>query len=190
MNELTKNQRAFAEANHNLVNVFLRRNRLKFEEYYDVVVFGFLKAVQSYHEKPNCAEYDFKTIAAINMRESLYSHWRYNGRKKRKADLISLNVCLNEGQNLILADTIPSVQEINENMVLNRMGIKTIMIHLSAREKNIVKMKADGFTAFEIGCVLGCSEHGINTCLYRMRKRLKQNGFDRFLNEGQSNCMA
>ena len=42
---LTKEQQAFATAHHSLVYKFLNENRLPEDEFYDVVIFGYLKAV-------------------------------------------------------------------------------------------------------------------------------------------------
>ena len=40
---LTKEQQTFATAHHNLVYKFLNENRLPEDEFYDVVIFGYLK---------------------------------------------------------------------------------------------------------------------------------------------------
>ena len=45
---LTKEQQTFATAHHNLVYKFLNENRLPEDEFYDVVIFGYLKAVRDY----------------------------------------------------------------------------------------------------------------------------------------------
>lgn len=45
---LTEEQKAFAEENHNLIYTFLHKKNLSFDEYYDVVVMGYLKAVANY----------------------------------------------------------------------------------------------------------------------------------------------
>ena len=45
---LTPEQRLFAEENHNLVYKFLAENHLPRDEFYDVVIFGYLRAVSRY----------------------------------------------------------------------------------------------------------------------------------------------
>ena len=45
---LTPEQRVFAEKNHNLLLQFLRKRELSIQDYYDVVVFGYLKGVRAY----------------------------------------------------------------------------------------------------------------------------------------------
>lgn len=43
---LNDTQRIFAEKNHNLVYKFLHEKNLPASEYYDIVIFGYLRAVQ------------------------------------------------------------------------------------------------------------------------------------------------
>ena len=43
---MTQEEREFAEQNHDLVIDYLRRKRLPMDDYYDIVIFGYLSAVQ------------------------------------------------------------------------------------------------------------------------------------------------
>ena len=52
---LTEEQSAFAEKHHHVVMDFLRRKRLPESEFYDVVIFRYLRAVQLTASIPNCA---------------------------------------------------------------------------------------------------------------------------------------
>lgn len=45
---LNDTQRFFAEKNHNLVYKFLHEKNLPASEYYDIIIFGYLRAVQGY----------------------------------------------------------------------------------------------------------------------------------------------
>ena len=45
---LTKEQQEFAAEHHGLVYKFLNDNRLAEDEFYDVIIFGYLKAVQDF----------------------------------------------------------------------------------------------------------------------------------------------
>ena len=60
---LNDTQRIFAEKNHNLVYKFLHEKNLPASEYYDIVIFGYLRAVQRYLTDPNLAGYSFSTVA-------------------------------------------------------------------------------------------------------------------------------
>ena len=52
MKPLTAEQSQIAELNHDLVFEFLNEYNLPESQYYDVVIFGYLCAVQEYCEKP------------------------------------------------------------------------------------------------------------------------------------------
>ena len=55
---LTKEQQAFATDHHGLVYKFLNENHLPEDEFYDVVVFAYLKAVKDYYtEKKDDTEF-------------------------------------------------------------------------------------------------------------------------------------
>ena len=49
---LNDTQRIFADKNHNLVYKFLHEKNLPASEYYDIVIFGYLRAVQRYLTDP------------------------------------------------------------------------------------------------------------------------------------------
>ena len=74
---LTQEQQTFAEQNHKIVDCFLARKRLDAEEFYDVVIFGYLLAVQEYLEKPRLSDYAFSTIAWRNMNDCLINEYAY-----------------------------------------------------------------------------------------------------------------
>ena len=60
---LTKEQQTFATAHHSLVYKFLNENRLPEDEFYDVVIFGYLKAVRDYFSDLTAQQFTFSTIA-------------------------------------------------------------------------------------------------------------------------------
>lgn len=58
---LNPDQQQFADQNHQVVERFLSQKRLDMAESYDVVIFGYLLAVQEYLEKPELSAYTFNT---------------------------------------------------------------------------------------------------------------------------------
>ena len=56
---LTKEQQRFAEDNHDLVYSFLNAKNLPESSFYDVVIFGYLRAAQEYCEVPSLHRYKF-----------------------------------------------------------------------------------------------------------------------------------
>lgn len=57
---LTKEQQDFAAEHHGLVYKFLNDNHLPENEFYDVVIFPYLKAVQDYCNSASAQKYSFK----------------------------------------------------------------------------------------------------------------------------------
>lgn len=49
---MIKEERGFAEQHHELVIDFLRCKRLPMDDFYDIVIFGYLSAVQQYFRNP------------------------------------------------------------------------------------------------------------------------------------------
>lgn len=90
MNPMTEEQRALAEANHHLVYAFLKEHQLPESEYYDVVVFGLLKAAQDYCEKRRLKRYRFSTVAWKKMACELKDFQRYLA--SQKADLAAVSI--------------------------------------------------------------------------------------------------
>lgn len=48
---LTPEQKTFAEKHHGLVYKFLNKNQLSADEFYDVVIFGYLRAVRRFLQR-------------------------------------------------------------------------------------------------------------------------------------------
>lgn len=72
MGELTRAQQAFAEQHQPLIYAFMRRNGLNFEEWYDIISIGLLKAVLAYpHDQ--C---DFDVFAYWRMKNEWYMEHR------------------------------------------------------------------------------------------------------------------
>ena len=82
---LTKEQQTFATAHHSLVYKFLNENRLPEDEFYDVVIFGYLKAVRDYFSDLTAQQFTFSTIANRRMKFCLFDYFRTQERRKEKA---------------------------------------------------------------------------------------------------------
>ena len=91
---LTKEQQEFAAEHHGLVYRFLNDNHLPEDEFYDVVIFPYLKAVRDYCDNTSAQEYSFSTIAIRQMRFRLYDYFRSQERHKRNAEILSIHIGL------------------------------------------------------------------------------------------------
>ena len=96
MQPLTEQEKQFAENNHGLVYSFLHRYKYNVDDFYDIVIFGFLKAVQVYHRKEAVKrKYDFAFIAWQYMRSEIGNYFRIESALKRKMETatIGLDIC-------------------------------------------------------------------------------------------------
>lgn len=90
---LTKEQQTFATAHHSLVYKFLNENRLPEDEFYDVVIFGYLKAVRDYFSDLTAQQFTFSTIANRRMKFCLFDYFRTQERRDRLGDPAELASC-------------------------------------------------------------------------------------------------
>ena len=88
---LTKEQQTFATAHHSLVYKFLNENRLPEDEFYDVVIFGYLKAVRDYFSDLTAQQFTFSTIANRRMKFCLFDYFRTQERRKRNMEILLLH---------------------------------------------------------------------------------------------------
>ena len=103
---LTRKQQKFAEEHHNLVYSFLNKKKLNESVFYDVVIFGYLKAVQEYCDIPNLREHRFSTLAWKRMQSALSNYYKYLSRPKRNAPTVSLDEPVGSEDGLLWEDVV------------------------------------------------------------------------------------
>lgn len=87
LHPLTEEQRIFAEKHHDFIYQYLNGRHLNIEDYYDTAVFGYLKAVQDYLEKPELQRTASPPSPASAMRDALATEWKKQNRPMRRAYL-------------------------------------------------------------------------------------------------------
>ena len=105
LHEMTHLQKQFAEEHQDTVFRFLSHKNLSVEDYYDIVIFGYLQAVQEYDENPALARFQFNTIAWTKMSDCLGKHFSYENKPKRKAHTVSIHTYTSGG--LTLDEILP-----------------------------------------------------------------------------------
>ena len=170
MRILTEEQKIFAEQNHMLVEQFLWKNHLEWAEFYDVVIFGYLEAVQEYLEKPELSKYPFSSIAWRKMRYSMINEYIYRNCPKRTAPMGTYSVDY---------ELSVSREQVSEEMnrvaknLEHRAQLRQLMSHMTAKEKEVVCMRAEGYTYREIAEHCNITMRGVSARLIRMRKRFR-----------------
>jgi len=147
---LTPEQQRFATEHHTLVYTFLNDKKLREDDYYDIVVFGFLRAVRRYLEESHLQKYAFSTIAWSAMQTNLYNHHRCESRQKRKAQTVSLDTMAYDNDEILpfqeaLSAPDPSILDFETELLMLELASR-----VSKREMDIVRMKANGYGTREI----------------------------------------
>lgn len=148
MKPLTTEQSQIAELNHDLVFEFLNEYNLPESQYYDVVIFGYLCAVQEYCEKPELQKYSFSTLAWRKMLCEVKDHSRYLSREKRNIPTISLSD-IKSGY-----DSSLKTDEAAENRLLEDLNFSLLLHSLASaiteKQMRIIRMKLAGFRMHDI----------------------------------------
>lgn len=148
---LNDHEKKFAEENHGLVYSYLRRNGYSIEEYYDIVVFGYLKAVQLYHRKEDLKKYSFAQVSWLSMKSEISNHFTIEKALKRKPAeaIVSLDAEYADGENLY--NTVGG-----KSFVINILDddfVERALNHLSDSQRKMTRLKMDGYNNKEV-CVL------------------------------------
>lgn len=152
LERLTEQEKKFAEENHNFVYGFLHRYKYSIAEYYNVVIFGYLKAVQIYsRQKDLQSKYDFPFIAWQYMRSEIGNYFQKQNCQKRKPlqPIISLDDEHEKTENLYNVVGGKSA----EADVMEKMLIADILENLSEAQRKIAGLKIEGYSNKEV-CLL------------------------------------
>ncbi len=168
---LSDYERNFATENHNLVYSFLNRYGYSLEDYYDVAIFGFLKAVQIYSRRKDLRnKYDFPFIGWQYMRSEIGNYLRTQSAKKRKPAeaVISLDDCYEEVESLHngISGNVP------ESEVLEMELLTELFSSLSDKQRKIAEMKMDGYGGKEIYAELGLRQSAYYAEMKSIREAL------------------
>lgn len=145
---LTKEQQEFAAEHHGLVYKFLNDNHLPEDEFYDVVIFPYLKAVRDYCDSTSAQEYSFSTIAIRQMRFRLYDYFRSQERRKRNAEILSIHIGLYP-DGVPLEELLPAQDDLMQEFEMKQL-LHDLAGRVSRQQMNIVRMKGYGYGIREI----------------------------------------
>ncbi|SHO54162.1 sigma-70 RNA polymerase sigma factor region 4 domain-containing protein [Anaerocolumna xylanovorans] len=146
---LTPEQQEFAAEYHNLIYAFLNKKKLHEDDYYDIVVFGFLHAVKRYFEESELRKYSFSTIAWRSMDSSLANYYKNLNRQKRHCYILSLDSILSNGDFLPVEETV-AVPDSQMMQLETELLLHELASRVSRRQMNVIRMKADGYGVKEI----------------------------------------
>ena len=144
---LSAEQRDFAADHHGLVYKFLNEHQLPEDEFYDVVIFGYLRAVQNYFSDPKLRKYSFGTVAWNAMRCNFSNYRRAQARQKRNAEVLSIHISLGP-DSYPLEETIAGQDELMQQL-------ETRLLHelagkVTRQQMDMVRLKTCGYNLREI----------------------------------------
>jgi len=141
---MTQEEREFAERKHSLVLDFLRFKRLPMDDFYDVVIFGYLSAVQQYFRDPPTGVC-FKAMAFRAMKDAVLRDHEYHARAKRSGFTVGL-----DDVDRTLADPRQDTGRQVEGKDLLEQAVSVA----TPREAKIITLLLDGFVLREAARLL------------------------------------
>lgn len=168
-NPLTPEQVCFAAKNHRLIYKYLKKRQLSKEEYYDIVVFGYLKAVQDYHSKKDLQQYAFSTVCYRYMSREITNYHIGEQRQKRTANI----VCIHSGQELPIECRVPYGHSEMIKME-SRLLLHELAQHIPDKQMGIVRRYCAGETLREIARENQMKLKQVRQVLYDAYTALKQ----------------
>lgn len=160
---MTQEEREFAEQNHNLVIDYLRCKRLPMDDFYDVVVFGYLSAVQQYFRNPP-AEVTFKVMAFRAMKDSVLREGEYYARAKRSGFTVGLDD---------VKGTLVDPMQDTERQIEGKALLEQAASVATPKEARIIGLLLDGFVLREAARLLKMPKAAAVSCMEEFYGRAK-----------------
>lgn len=166
--KLTRTQQDFAELQHDLVTEYLKNRRLAENDFYDVVIFSYLRAVQNYQANEALRQYPFRTIAFRAMNSAVSNHFKNMRTKKRTAVVLSLDYPVNHSRTLTLQDMLADETCDVCEEVCAKLDASDMLYILNRPNRDIVSMKTAGFSNREIAKKYAVTVSDIDRCFRDM----------------------
>lgn len=171
---LTSEERDFASEHIGLVYGFLHSKSLSANDYFDIVVFGYLSAVQEYIKDEKLkSRYSFSTIAWRLMKFSLCDYYTSCNRQKRNAPVVSMDTDKDDSMQT-LNDLLPNRRKNLLNSTTDKFYVMELMSHMTETEQQVVTLKADGYSHQEIAALCGLTPKKVGNLFANLRKRFGQ----------------
>ena len=155
LHPMTQEEREFAEQKHDLVIDFLRFKHLSMDNFYDVVIFGYLSAVQQYFRNPP-AGVAFKVMAFRAMKDAVLREGEYHARAKRCGVTVGLDD---------VGGTLTDPRQDTERRVVSKVLLEQAAKVATPRENKIIELLVDGFALHEAAKLLKIPRAAAVSCM-------------------------
>lgn len=172
MHPLTKEQSDFAAENYSLVFRYLAHKGLDADEFHDVVILPFLRAVQQYNERPELREYAFSTIAWRRMDSALGGYFAKLKRRGAFAFPRGLDVPCSGG--LTPEEMTPAPGNVCDSAEARDYWHRA-RAFITHKQGNVLYLRSRGFSYKEIAEQSGLKIKSVSNCLYRARRKVREN---------------
>ena len=157
----TEEEKRLAEKNHDLVYQFLKAHNYSMEDYYNTVVFGYLKGIQKYcRYVGNNTENNLDGICWNCMRSEMKSRFKMETAKKRQSAKV----------------TIKKVSSAEDEVIALEI-LKSVMENLTVRQQNIITLKMLGYSNAEICLMMEMSKSSYYRELESIRQMIDDGKF-------------
>ena len=170
---LTAEQSRFAEENHHLVGRYLHSRGLSYDEFYDVVIFGYLNAVRKYTTREDLRQYQFSTIAWWAMKTSVSNYRLAQNLPRRRAVVLDLYEKCHPGSALTLAETVPGGAD-TEGAALGSMAAERLISAFDRQERTVLSLLAGGADERQIAKDTGEDKETVLTRIEGIRAKARE----------------
>lgn len=164
---LTHAEKEFASDHHNLVYEFLHKHHLPIDEFYDIVIFGYLDAVRTYLSRADLQIYAFPTLGWKLMTQSLSDFYKEQACQKRNSEISSLHTKA-YADNLPLEETIPTTYDLMQQLEVELL-LHDLAKRVSKQQMEIVRLKSSGYKLQDIATRQNTSTKRIRNLLEEVR---------------------
>ena len=152
---MTQEEREFAEQHHDLVTDFLRYRHLPADDFYDIVIFGYLSAVQQYFRDPPVGV-KFKAMAFRAMKDSVLREGEYYACAKR----CGVTVGLDDAGSMLTDHRQDTERRVESKALLEQAASVA-----TPREAKIIRLLVDGFALHEAARFLKMPKAAAVSCM-------------------------
>lgn len=140
---LTEAESEFASEHYPTIHQYLHMAGLPENDFYDIAVFGYLRAVRKYLARPELRQYKFSTIAFRAMSCDVYHSMEYRKRKKRAAHVEQYN------EDIHTEDFRDPVAEAYESA----LSFQELNSKLTPLQQRIAGLRTEGYRDKEIAAI-------------------------------------
>ena len=167
LQSLTEQESAFAAEHHSLIYHYLNKKGLPEDEYYDIVVFGYINGVRKYFRREELRQqYSFTTLAWSAMNACLSNYESAKARYESRAEVLCIHEPFHSAYALeeIISDARDYAEE-----TLSAMWIKEALQIFEQTEREVVLLLMEGYPKSQIRRILSISAEELTTILSGIR---------------------